>query len=117
MDLKKVKSRSLLKRWSGVVKNGLFLFGIRNRLASIGLNINPYYWVEEEVDRCLEPKIKNDTSKFVLKQLSLDQVKLITKHLPQTERSKILKSLEGGQLCMGLENNGEIACYTCVELT
>lgn len=116
MTLNKDKSPSIFKRWKGVVKNGLFLFGLRNRLALIGLNINPYYWEHEEVDRCDVPVIKNHTSEFVLKPLGLNEVELITNHLPQVEKNKIFKSFEKGQQCMGLENNGEIACYSFIEL-
>lgn len=115
MENRKGEVPSNLTRYWGIVRNGLFLFGLRNRLALIGIDINPYYWVEEEFKRCQVPIIKDDVSKYTLKHLTIDQVKLITKHHgPNYE--EMIEGLVSGQLCVGLENNGEIACYTFIEL-
>ena len=43
------KRPNIIKRYQNIISNGLLLFGIRNKLAKIGLDIDPYYWVQEEV--------------------------------------------------------------------
>ncbi|WP_181363967.1 GNAT family N-acetyltransferase [Algibacter marinivivus] len=109
------KSSSSLKKYWNVISNGLFLFGLRNRLEQIGININPYYWVEEEFAPCMEPRIKNDTSKYTLKDLSLKEVELVIEHHSAKDKAKLIKGFKNGQLCVGLENNGEIASFMFVE--
>lgn len=115
MKTKENQNTSALKRYYDIVKSGLFLFGLRNRLANIGIDINPYYWVEEEYRRCQVPKIKDDASKYTLKYLTIDEVRSITRQY-NTYSEDIIKGLEKGQLCVGLEYEGEIACYTFIEL-
>ncbi|MFD1163421.1 hypothetical protein [Hwangdonia seohaensis] len=115
MKTKESQNTPTLKKYYNVVKNGLFLFGLRNRLANIGIDINPYYWVEEEYKKCEVPKIKDDASQYTLKYLTHDQIKSITRHYG-TYYKDILQGLEKGQLCVGLEHHGEIACYTFIDL-
>lgn len=115
MITKRGKVSSGLKKYWGIIKNGLFWFGLRNRVALLGIDINPYYWVQEEFETCKVPVIKDDVSKYSLKQLTIDEVKLITKHRGSYYQ-EIIEDFERGQLCIALEKNGEIACYTFVEL-
>jgi len=104
------------KRYWNVVSNGLLLFGIRNRLAKIGFDFKPYYWVQEEVTPCKEPSIKGDASSFKIKYLDLEELTLISKNLPKQLAEEVIESFNKGQLCIGLEHNNEIAAYTFVEL-
>ncbi|MEP3837098.1 MAG: GNAT family N-acetyltransferase [Algibacter sp.] len=113
--MSKDKVPSSLTRYWIIVKNGMFLYGLRNRLALIGLDINLYYWAQEEFKRCDVPIVKDDVSKYTLKHLSIDEVKSIINH-HGIFNEEIIRGLENGQFCVGLENNGEIACYTFVEL-
>lgn len=115
MEIKKNQNVSILKRYYSVVKNGLFLFGLRNRFAAIGIDINPYYWVEEEYERCQTPTIKGDSAKYILKYLNISQIQLITGHFGSNQE-QLLEGVKNGQLCVALEYEGEIACYTFIEL-
>lgn len=115
METRKGEVPSSLIRYWTIVRNGLFLFGLRNRLALIGIDINPYYWVEEEFERCEVPIVKDDTSKYTLRYLTIDDVKLITKNHGSSSQ-KMIEGLKNGQQCVGLEKNGEIACYSFIEL-
>ncbi len=109
---------STTQRYLNIINNGLLLFGIRNRLAKIGLDINPYYWVQEEVEGCEEPKIKGDSTEYLLRYLNIEEVKLIISHshVAISDREEMIKGLNNGQLCIGLEHNNEIAAYMFIEL-
>jgi hypothetical protein len=118
MGLKNNSNISTTKRYWNIINNGLLLFGIRNRLAKIGLDINPYYWVQEEVEPCEEPKIKGDSTEYLLRSLDIEELKLIISHshLVVSDREEMIKGLNNGQLCIGLEHNNEIAAYMFIEL-
>lgn len=104
------------KRYWNVVSNGLLLFGIRNRLAKIGFDFRPYYWVQEEFTPCEEPKIKGDASAYNVRYLNLEELKTIAINLPEQLAKEVVDSFKKGQLCIGLEHNNEIAAYTFVEI-
>ncbi|MFB9056386.1 hypothetical protein ACFFU9_06470 [Mariniflexile ostreae] len=116
MDKEKHKSISKLQRYKGVIKNGLFLFGIRNRLAKAGLDIEPYYWVQEEVVPCKLPEVKGGASGFVVKEIGLKEIEVLRSFQSDREFYELIKGIENGQLCFGLEHNGDLAAYTFVEL-
>jgi len=105
-----------LQRYWSAIRHGLFLFGIRNRLAKIGFDINPYYWVQEEFTECPEPIIKGDSSEYTLRYLDIDAVKLITNQDINFDREEMIEGLKNGQLCIGLEHNKEIAAFMFIEL-
>ncbi|GGD23548.1 GNAT family N-acetyltransferase [Hyunsoonleella pacifica] len=112
---KQPNKTSLFRRYRDIINNGLFLFGVRNKLASIGLNFNPYYWVEEEVSFCEEPKIKDDVDKYLVEFLSVDEFKSLSILHSVDDREKMIKGFEKGQLCVGLKCDNEVAAYTFVE--
>lgn len=115
-DLKNTKDISPLKRYWNIISHGLFLFGLRNRLAKVGLDINPYYWVQEEVTACLEPEIKGNPSEYSVKSLNIDEFKLITENESNSSIKEMIDGLKKGQLCISLVHNGNIAAYTFIEL-
>lgn len=41
-----------------IIRNGLFLYGLRNRLVRIGFYFMPYYWVQEGVGEFEAPVIR-----------------------------------------------------------
>ncbi|MDO5981722.1 GNAT family N-acetyltransferase [Flavivirga spongiicola] len=116
MGIKEAQTISSTRRYWSIIRNGLFLFGLRNRLARIGLDIKPYYWVEEEVEACDEPIINGDASEYKVRYLNLEEIKLIAKDKPKEHLTDMIKGFENGQLCIGLEREKEIAAYTYVEL-
>lgn len=116
MNSKKTREITPLKRYWNIISNGLFLFGLRNRLAKIGIDINPYYWVQEEVTACLEPEIKGDPSEYSVRFLNIDEFKSLTQNESSSSTKEMIEGLQNGQLCIGLEHNGAIAAYTFIEL-
>jgi hypothetical protein len=113
---KQVESVSITQRYWNVIRNGLFLWGIRNRLALIGFDIKPYYWVQEETEECKEPKIKGDCSEYSVRYLNYDEVYLIASNVTNNYGKDLIKGFNNGQLCIGLEYENEIAAYSFIEL-
>lgn len=109
------KSLSAIGRYWGIIKNGMFLFGIRNRLAKIGLDITPYYWVQEETEPCTMPMIKDDSSKYVVRYISKEEFSAVSHVKSGQEYDNMMASIDNGQFVVGLETNGKIAAYTFVE--
>lgn len=116
MTIKKGKPISVTQRYWSVIQNGLLLFGFRNKLAQIGIDIKPYYWVQEEVYPCEEPQIKGDVSKYIVRYLNREEIKKMSTNLPKTLAQDLIKGHENGQLCVALEYENEIAAFTFVEL-
>lgn len=114
--IKQAKPISAKQRYLGVIKNGLFLFGLRNRLALIGFDIKPYYWVQEEITECKEPKIKGDSSDFLVRYLNADEVKLIANSVPKNLGKGFMEGINNNQLCIGLEHKNEITALMFIEL-
>lgn len=116
ISLKESEKISTVKRFWNIIKNGMFLFGLKNRLARVGIEIKPYYWVKEEVEKSLEPKIKGNVSEFTFRELSLAEMKLLTKSIDNLELDDLMENHKNSQLCMGLEHKGEIAAYMFIGL-
>jgi len=106
----------ITKRFWNVINNGLLLYGLRNRLARIGLDIVPYYWVQEEYKPCDEPIIKGNADDFTVKYLNEDEVKLVASKVPKILGDDLIKGFSNGQLCVGLEHNKSIAAFNFIEL-
>jgi hypothetical protein len=114
--LKESRKVSSIERYWGVVRNGLFFFGLMNRLNKIGIEIRPYYWVQEEVEPCMEPVVKDGASNYTMKKIGIDESKSLRCLESDKQFDELIKGIEKGQLCFGLVNNGKIAAYTFVEL-
>jgi len=116
METIKVESISILKRFANIVKNGLLLFGIRNRLALIGIDIRPYYWVQEEAEKCKEPLIKGKLNDYNVRFLTYDELVLIASKVADLLGNDLIKGWNKGQTCLGLEHNKNIAAFMFIEL-
>jgi hypothetical protein len=116
MHLKESEKISAIKRVRQVIKNGMFLFGLKNRLARIGIEIMPYYWVQEEAEDCAAPQIKGDFSEFILRELSFEEVKFISSEIDNMQMDLLEKEFQQCPLCLGLEHNNEIAAYMFIGL-
>ena len=116
METIKVETISTLKRFANIVKNGLLLFGIRNRLALIGIDIRPYYWVQEEATKCEEPLIKGELNDYNVRFLTYDELVLIASKVPDLLGNDLISGWNNGQTCLGLEHNKNIAAFMFIEL-
>ncbi|ALM06801.1 hypothetical protein SB49_02525 [Sediminicola sp. YIK13] len=116
MDIVESKKISTSRRFWNVIKNGLFFHGLRNRLERIGINIMPYYWVEEEVLKCEEPQIKGNVADYKLRNLNLEELALICKDIDNFILDDLYEDFKNCDICIGLENNKEIAAYMFIGL-
>ncbi|NND52624.1 MAG: hypothetical protein HKN54_09455 [Flavobacteriaceae bacterium] len=110
------KSPYSFKLFWQLLKHGLFLQALRYGLAKIGIDIMPYYWVQEEVIPTDEPKIKDDNEQFIFKPLDEDEINFILNNSDSINEQKIRQSLAVGQECVGLINNDNIAAYMFLDL-
>ncbi|MBO0340552.1 MAG: GNAT family N-acetyltransferase [Allomuricauda sp.] len=115
MKIEKNKKVSGFDRYWGIVRNGLFLLGLRNRLAKLGIDVAPYYWVQEETEPCAEPIIKDDAT-YTVRYLNQDELRKVCHLEPGEDYDRMMEGVEKGQLIIGLETSNKIAAYTFVEL-
>ena len=85
-------------RWHwfwNIVKHGMLLQGIRNRLALLGIDIMPYYWTLEGAETITCPDVKGDASGFKDKDLS--------------------NYIKEGQVCVGIKDNYAIVAFMFIK--
>ena len=104
------------KRFLSVIKNGLLLFGIRNRMARIGIDILPYYWVQEDLFKCDEPLIKGNIKDYKVRYLTMEEVISVASKVPKILGNDLINGVNNGQLCVGLEHKNSIAAFNFIEL-
>ncbi|MFC1645667.1 GNAT family N-acetyltransferase [Candidatus Omnitrophota bacterium] len=100
-----------LSRVWNKVRHGLALQEIRNCLGRIGLDIIPYYWVQEGLDDSAMPKVKCDLAGSSLEFFGPEEMKIIGTKTAAYSESKLLTRLEKGQKCFGMKYNGEIVAF------
>ncbi|MEZ4792493.1 MAG: hypothetical protein R2783_03210 [Gelidibacter sp.] len=112
---KKKSPYSFSQVWS-LIRHGLFLQGLRHVIAKIGIDIMPYYWVEEEATRSKMPIIRTENQDFLFKSLNGQDIDSILAKSDALNQEKINKSVADGQECVALVHNGDVAAYMFVEL-
>lgn len=111
----KKKSPYSIKVISDAIKNGLFLQGVRHAFAKIGIDIMPYFWVEEEVILTAEPKLRTDEI-FNFKRLEKKDLMMVISQADSITENKIHQSFASNQECVGLLHNDQVAAYMFIEL-
>lgn len=111
----KKKSPYSFKVISDVIKNGLFLQGVRHAFAKVGIDIMPYYWVKEEASPTEIPQLRTD-QKFVFRALEKPDLANVINKTDAINEKKIHQSFADGQECVGLTHEGKIAAYMFIEL-
>ena len=98
-----------------IFRNGLFIHGLRNRLAKIGLDFSPYYWVEENVVVIEEPKIRGDASSFLFSYFDSKEYEFIKQNIDRFNEGELSKSMNDGHIFLGLKTQGLIAAYVFIQ--
>ena len=112
--MKDPKISRLLWIWNKL-RHGLVMHGIRNRLARIGLDIRPYYWVLEGGNDCKQPEIKGSTSEYSLEFLGPEDIKAMDPTVLGYKEEEMLGYLKNGKKCIGLKYKDEIAAFMWLE--
>lgn len=98
-----------------ILRNGLFFHGVRNRLAKIGVDMMPYYWVLEGGEDIDPPKIRGDESGFKISYLNESELAYIQNSISGIAHKDLLKYFNEGQICIGLKHYDEIAAYMFIK--
>lgn len=99
-----------------ILRNGLLLYGLRNRLARIGLDFDPFYWVLEADTKCNPPLIKGNPEEYSFEYIDIEEIKTIGKSRRGLPEEELLRGYQEGQICIGLRHKKELAAYMFIEL-
>ncbi len=115
MEIKKEDKFYRIKWFWNIISHGLFMHGLRNRFASIGIDFMPYYFVQEGVTAFNPPEIRGKSTDYQISYFGEAELKLIKKSIIGIEGKDLLKDFKNGQLCIGLKHQDEIAAYMFVK--
>lgn len=96
-------------------KHGMILFTVRNLLMRLGINIFPYYWVQEGAENIEEPKIKGDPIDYPISYFDRNDILEIAKTKTAYKPEVLLSQFDKGNKCIGLKHKGEIAAFMYVQ--
>lgn len=88
------------------VRYGLFLQVFRNVLSRIGLEIRPYYWVQEALAEMHPPEIKKNEADYTLEFLGPDDMQIISARADGYKLVVVLEQLKNGKKCISLKYKG-----------
>jgi hypothetical protein len=97
------------------MRYGLFLQVFRNVLSRIGLEIKPYYWVQEGRTKISPPAIKGNEADYALEFLGQDDMKTIGTRADGYNAEVLLQKLKNGKKCIGLKFKDEIAAFMWID--
>ena len=106
MAVSAIKTSSKLQLVQKKWKHGMLLHAFKNKLKDIGLNINPFYYVQEGLGDLQEPKIKGNPSEYTVSYFGPEEIKIINEDRNNGPLEEMLRNLEEGQLCIGLKHKG-----------
>lgn len=98
-----------------IIKHGLFLHGVRNNLAKIGLDFMPYYWVKEATSPITPPKIRGEAIDLELSTFGESEINHIKNTIIGIEQKDLFADLKNGEICIGLKHNDQIAAYMFIK--
>ncbi|BAO76849.1 hypothetical protein [Winogradskyella sp. PG-2] len=99
---------------SNIIKNGLFWYGIRNKLGKIGFDFMPYYWEIGYIE-IEPPKIRGDELKYQLSIFGEKEITFIKKNVIGIDHKDLMNDLKNGDTCLGFKNGEEISAYSFIK--
>lgn len=97
------------------LRHGLILFTLRNVLMRLGLNISPYYWVQEGLNNIEEPKIKGNPEDYPISYFDRNDILEISKTKTAYKPEVLLNEYDKGKKCIGIKYDGEIAAFMFIQ--
>ncbi len=104
-----------IKWFWNIIRHGLFLHGVRNQMAKIGIDIMPYYWVQEATESIIPPKIRGDASGYSVSYFGEKEITEVKNTIIGIEGKDLLNDLKNGQLCIGIKHHEKIAAYMFIK--
>ncbi|USD24815.1 hypothetical protein [Flagellimonas marinaquae] len=93
------------------IRYGLVLYGIRNRLAKLGLDINLLYLEQEGTFEVAEPVISKERDKYSIKSFDADEMKAVGKKYGISNIRGLIEGFDKGQKCIGLMHENGVAAF------
>lgn len=97
-----------------LTKHGLFLHGVRNNFAKIGIDIMPYYWFTATKERSNPQHIKGESLNLKHSIFDESDINLIKSTIIGIEDKDLVSDLKNGEICLGLKHNAEIVAYSFI---
>ncbi|MGK0307810.1 MAG: hypothetical protein ACI8RP_000766 [Urechidicola sp.] len=97
-----------------LTRHGLFLHGVRNNLAKIGIDIMPYYWFKGTKELFKPQTIKGEQLDLKTSVFGELEINLIKSTIIGIEHKDLLNDLKNGEICIGLKQNNDIVAYSFV---
>ena len=110
------KKIGIYKRIYDKFRYGLVLQVLRNFMARGGIEITPYYWVQEGVQPVNMPEIKGEISYCRVAFLEKDDIKVLGAEGRGYPEEELLNWLKNGKKCLGLKYKDEIASFLWINL-
>jgi hypothetical protein len=108
--------KSFLKRQQNTIRFGLVFQTIRHKLIEHGIEITPYYLMQEGINHVAKiPVIHGNPDEYSFEFLRPEDMKIGAADGGLPEEKSILL-LNTGQKCIGLKHNGEVAAYMWINL-
>ncbi len=110
------KTRFYRLHWLwNILRHGLFFHGLRNRMAILGFDFMPYYWMLEGAEPVEPPKIRGDASGYDISYFGESELTYAQNNIIGIGHKDLLKDLRNGKICIGLKCNDEIAAYMFIQ--
>lgn len=104
------------KRIINKFRYGLVLQVIRNQLARIGIEITPFYWVQEGINYIEMHEIGGLVSEYTVEFLEAADMKIIAENARGYFEDELLSRLKEGKLCLGLKHFNIIVAFFWINL-
>ena len=100
-----------LKCIATYIKYGLFLHGVRNNLAKIGLDFMPYYYCKSLSSKVNSDQIKTPDLDLKLSIFGKTEINEIKNSILGISDKDLFKDLNNGVTCVGLKKDDDIVAF------
>ncbi len=97
-----------------LTKHGLFLHGVRNNLAKLGIDIMPYYWFTTTKELVQPQYIKGEKLDLKLSFFDESDINFIKSTIIGIQNKDLLNDLKNGEACIGLKYRNYIVAYSFI---
>jgi hypothetical protein len=115
-SLTKKNEISQFKRIINKFRYGLVLQVIRNMLTRLGIEITPYFWIQEGIVNIEIPIVEGIVSDYTVEFLDAKDMKIIGNNARGYSEKDFLSRLADGKLCLGLKHHDNIATFMWINL-
>lgn len=98
-----------------LTKHGLFMQGLRNNLAKLGIDIMPYYYFISTKENAVPQKIRGEKITSEVTVFDESDLKLIKESISGLDQKDFLEDIKNGDICMGIKHNNEIVAYSMIK--